>query len=171
MSPGVVLRARMIDDLVRPGRGIAEHRNGRVVQLLWRGIARYMLHNDKRFLFGCCSIPTLDPQVIYRIEDALWADDQIDAGLRLPALSRVSVPRPEMHPLVEAVASQPLPPLMVSYLRLGARVISAPAFDHDFGVSDFLVLLDLRAMNPKTLASFTKKSSWRDTGQVVAASA
>ena len=38
--------------------------------------------------------------------------------------------------------AQHLPPLLGAYLRLGARVAGEPAFDEQFGVSDFLVLLD-----------------------------
>lgn len=126
----------------------AEHRNGRVVQLLWRGIARYMAHNDKRFLFGCCSVPTLDAGVVYRLRDELEVAGQLDETIRLSALPHVHEERPDEGTQHDNLL---MPPLMVSYLRLGARVVSEPAFDHDFGVTDFLVLLDLRAMDKRAL--------------------
>jgi putative hemolysin len=37
-----------------------------------------------------------------------------------------------------------VPPLMRGYLRLGTQVCGEPAHDPDFGVADFLVLLDKR---------------------------
>jgi putative hemolysin len=37
-----------------------------------------------------------------------------------------------------------VPPLMRGYLRLGARVCGEPAHDPDFGVADFMALLDKR---------------------------
>jgi putative hemolysin len=37
-----------------------------------------------------------------------------------------------------------VPPLMRGYLRLGTNVCGEPAHDPDFGVADFMVLLDKR---------------------------
>ena len=39
------------------------HRNGRVLQLLWKGLARYIDWNGKWHLFGCCSLPSVDPDI------------------------------------------------------------------------------------------------------------
>lgn len=39
---------------------MAATRFGKVLRLLWRGLARYLQWNDKRFLFGCCSLPGTD---------------------------------------------------------------------------------------------------------------
>ncbi|MEM9865540.1 MAG: GNAT family N-acetyltransferase, partial [Myxococcota bacterium] len=51
----------------------ADHRSGRVIHLLWRGIARYLAWNQKRFLFGCASVPSTDPAVAFMLRDALRA--------------------------------------------------------------------------------------------------
>ena len=37
-----------------------EHRNSRVLFLLWKGLAMYSAFKRKRFFFGCCSLPTQD---------------------------------------------------------------------------------------------------------------
>jgi putative hemolysin len=42
-----------------------------------------------------------------------------------------------------------LPPLLRGYLRLGAWVCGAPAFDPDFDCADFPVLLGLDHMDPR----------------------
>src|SRR5688572_9026778 len=46
------------DAAVEAGRACVarEHRNGRVLNHLWRGIAAYLVHHRKRHLFGCCSL-------------------------------------------------------------------------------------------------------------------
>ena len=41
----------------------SEHRSGRVIHLLWKGIAGYLAHNGLRYLFGCCSVPATNPGV------------------------------------------------------------------------------------------------------------
>jgi putative hemolysin len=55
----------LLREAVEIGRACvhAEHRNGRVIHLLWRGLAAYLNWNGKRYLFGCCSLPMLDPGV------------------------------------------------------------------------------------------------------------
>ena len=45
---------------------------------------------------------------------------------------------------IEAPARVAIPPLMRGYLRLGTRVCGEPAHDPDFGVADFMILLDKR---------------------------
>jgi putative hemolysin len=42
-----------------------------------------------------------------------------------------------------------LPPLLRGYLRLGAWVCGPPAWDADFGVADFYVLLSMDRMDPR----------------------
>ena len=44
-----------------------------------------------------------------------------------------------------------VPPLMRGYLRLGARVCGEPAHDPDFGVADFMALLDKRQADTRYL--------------------
>ena len=42
----------------------------------------------------------------------------------------------------KALVSKHLPPLLIAYLRLGARIAGEPTIDEQFGVSDFLVFMD-----------------------------
>ena len=45
------------------GKGLCREgaRNGRVLNLLWRGLAQYLTHTAKRYLFGCCSLTSQEP--------------------------------------------------------------------------------------------------------------
>lgn len=135
-----------------------EHRNGRVIQLLWRGIARYLDWNDKRFVFGCCSIPTLDLAEIAGVTLKLAREGHMHT--RVSAQVRREL-RCEVHGDVSGVAMPALPPLFTSYLRLGAKVCSGPALDREFGVTDYLVVLDLRDIPPHVLASLSAPGLWR----------
>lgn len=132
------------------------HRNGRVIHLLWRGLARYLSWNDKRFLFGCCSVATLDPTIGERMYADLRRDGHLHPNIALEPLPALRVP-------AETVASEDAiarPPLFESYLALGAQVCSRPAIDRAFKVIDFLVLLDVEQMDPRVRHSFMNQTRW-----------
>ena len=50
--------------------------------------------------------------------------------------------------------SRRVPPLLKGYLRLGAWIGGAPAFDPDFNCADFFVLLSLDRIDPRYLRHF-----------------
>lgn len=144
----------VLRDTVEIGRACvhAEHRNGRVLHLLWRGLAAYLLWNSKRYLFGCCSVQSQDPA----LGIALWQQFKREGYLS----GRHSVaPQPGMGCAPASSASldigrNALPPLFQSYLDLGAEVCGPAALDADFGTIDFLVLLDLERLNARTRKMF-----------------
>ncbi|WP_411279356.1 GNAT family N-acetyltransferase [Gemmatimonas sp.] len=151
--PGLVLAGA-----VEIGRACVDpaHRSGRVLRMLWKGIARYLQWNDKRYLFGCCSLPGVASEPAVVAWKALHA--------RCAFHDRVLVrPRPaaraladdgRVRPLVDATAlTAALPPLFEGYLSLGAKVCGAPALDYAFGTTDFLVLLDVHDMDARSYAS------------------
>jgi putative hemolysin len=145
------LPGRILADAVEVGRACVApaHRSGRVIRLLWRGLARYLQHNGKGHLFGCCSIPGTDPDTAIAAWRAVHARGALHEGILVP-------PRAEAHALWDAGRTRPapepaagllpLPPLFESYLTLGARACGAPAVDREFGTTDFLVLLDIAQM-------------------------
>lgn len=148
----------VLSDAVEIGRASVapSHRNGRVLHLLWRGLARYLQWNSKRFLFGCCSVPGLDEPLAQNT----WASLHERRALHEHIHVR---PRPHTRALpddgrtVLPVVSDPsptLPPLFEAYLGLGARVCGAPAFDREFGTTDYLVLLDTEDLTPRAYKSF-----------------
>ena len=137
----------------------AAHRNGRVLQLLWRGIARYLDWNDKRYVFGCCSVPTLAASEVAGISLKLAREGHLHPRILSPV-------RPHMRGFVDddtvvVREAGALPPLFVSYLRLGAKVCGGPALDRDFCVTDYLVLLDLRDIQPRVLAGLAAPGHWK----------
>ena len=70
---------------------------------------------------------------------------------RYPSAYRVRPYRPAPFDDGPAPARAEVPPLMRGYLRLGARVCGEPAHDPDFGVADFMALLDKRQADTRYL--------------------
>jgi putative hemolysin len=141
-------------DGVEIGRACVDrtHRNGRVLRLLWRGLARYLQWNERRYLFGCCSIPSRDSRDATAVRALLCGAGAVDPTLSVAPLVETRC-RPDDRPIEEQPALR-VPPLMQGYLSLGARVISEPAFDAAFGSIDCLVLLDIEAMSPRTFRTW-----------------
>lgn len=153
----------ILSEGVEAGRACVhkDHRNGRVITLLWRGIGRYLSWNQKRYLFGCCSVPSLDEGEILRIRESLLERGRYHESIRLSAQ-----PSAALNAAVEASISAegeraaPIPSLFSSYLKLGAKVCSEPALDRAFKVSDFMILLELEAMDSRIRGSFTSEGKW-----------
>ncbi len=129
-----------------------QHRTRGVLQLLLRGIGAYLHQTQKRFLFGCGSIPLKDPGqmqlAIAQIEREGWIDSELAVR-----------PTPSYAPRFSESAtgaSPEIPALLYAYSSIGAQLASAPAFDPDFKTLDFFVLLDLERVEPRTYARYCK---------------
>jgi putative hemolysin len=151
------LPARVLAEAVEIGRACVHpaHRSGRVIQLLWRGLARYLQWNGKRYLFGCCSLPGVDTNVARHAWSTVHARDALHATLfvRPRPAARALPDDGRTVPRIEGDAGS-LPPLFESYLALGARVCGPPAVDRSFGTTDCLVLLDVHAMPAHAFCRF-----------------
>lgn len=122
----------------------ANHRSMRAIITLWQGIGAFLNFYGLCYMFGCCSLTTTDVDDGWRALKTLRAQNVLHDSIWLPAREANSCgdPSRENDPnLGEALA---LPKLFRTYLRLGAKVMSEPAIDHDFGTVDFLILLDAR---------------------------
>lgn len=125
-----------------------DHRNTRVLFLLWKGLADYIKETDKRFLFGCCSIFTTDCEVGTTAFEHLKKERFLHTELRV-------LPRDDKAcalttgPSESMVAAVELPSLFNMYLRIGAKVCGEPVVDHAFGTIDFFVIFDVQTLNDK----------------------
>ena len=118
-----------------------DYRGSAVLNLMWAGIARYIEEHDIRFVFGCGSIHTINPMIVSNVYAYLRAGYLADEGLRVTPRKPLPGFDPAA-PLERSTVLENIPPLMLAYMRLGARICGEPAFDAEFGVSDFLILLD-----------------------------
>lgn len=136
-----LLGKEVLQHSVELGRAciLSEYRHSRVLSLLWRGIAAYLLLNSKNFVFGCCSLSSQDPIEAYRLYYYLFRRGYVD-------INRSVLPRAAYY-LTDPGNSQGepagIPPLMQMYLRYGAKILSLPAIDRDFGTIDYFMFLDV----------------------------
>jgi putative hemolysin len=142
--------ASIIGGAVELGRACIrrDHRNRRVLYLLWKGLANYLVAHGKRYLFGCCSLTSQDPAEGVRALEFIRRNGYLHRTVRT-AVKPGFVPPP-----AEAGCADSLPPLFRTYLRHGALVCGGPAMDRQFGTIDFLVLLDIRDMDERSRKLF-----------------
>ncbi|GAA1768846.1 GNAT family N-acetyltransferase [Luedemannella helvata] len=149
------LLAPLRDAVVETGRSCVhpDHRSGAVINLMWTGIARYLHLMGKRWLTGCASVPVGDGGVAAR---AVWGmvRGKHLAPPRLRVTPHNPYPLEQDDPLPRAAALALTPALLRGYLRLGAWVCGPPAYDPDFAVADFFILLSLDRIDPRYLRHF-----------------
>lgn len=131
-----------------------DHRNGRVLYLLWRGIAEYIKIKSARYLFGCCSINSIDPRQGWIVMDFLKHNNHLSAEYGLSSHPDFDCPEAERDP--DAWREAQLPQLFRLYLSMGARVLSKPALDNKFKTIDYLVIVDVTKLDEQTRALFFK---------------
>lgn len=123
------------------------HRNGRVLFLLWKGIAEYVQLKTPRYLFGCCSLPSQNLHESWAVFNYLKRNGHLHPQHKILVEPKYRCPAPS---LTTEEAEVEIPKLFQLYLQIGAKVCSPPALDQDFGTIDFLILLDLKKLNPQT---------------------
>jgi len=136
--------APILEASVELGRAciLREHRQGSALFALWRGLAAYLSWSKKRYLFGCCSLTSQDPREGLSLARWLLREGHVDPRVRCEPLPALACPLDDGGPLPEVA----LPKLFGTYLRYGAKVVSGPALDREFGTIDFLVVLDARSL-------------------------
>ncbi len=120
-----------------------DHRSLITLRLLWFGIASFMKLHACDLLFGCCSIRSNDPDDGWRAMRTLRRLNYLHPELSLSAKPRYSCGAPTREADPALGDAPPLPTLFKAYVRQGARVISEPALDCEFGTVDFLVMTEL----------------------------
>lgn len=148
------LPSEVVDRSVEVGRACIarEHRNRQVLFLLWKGLARYMDHNRKRFLFGCCSLTSQDPAEGLAALAYLTARGHLHPSISVAP--RAGFECAGVVPDPTSVGDLDLPILFRTYLRYRALVCGPPAIDRDFKTIDFLILFDVDAMEPSSREMF-----------------
>lgn len=124
-----------------------DHRNGAVINLLWRGIAEYAARTGCTYVAGSPSIPLTDGGATAA---GLW--DEFSRR-RLATEFRVVPRTPWSADGIARPARLAVPPLVRAYLRAGGTVCGPPAHDTVLSSADFFMLLDMSAIPP----SYTRR--------------
>jgi putative hemolysin len=144
------LPADVLDAAMEVGRACVtrEHRSKYVLFLLWKGLAMYVAHNEVRYLFGCCSLTSQDASEGWAVMRFLERRDHIHPELHVSPVPRHSLEM--LEPSEDRIEGVALPILFKTYLRYGAKVCGEPAIDREFKTIDYLVVLDVDTLSPRT---------------------
>jgi putative hemolysin len=125
-----------------------DHRSTDVLNLLWRGLARYVLVHGGRYMMGCCSLNSQDAAQGHAVYASL-KNYMVPPDLQTTPTVRYAMPKARMEaPAVQA------PKLLRAYLAIGAKICGPPAIDREFRTIDFLTMLDLQTLHPRVAARF-----------------
>ncbi|BAL26037.1 GNAT family N-acetyltransferase [Azoarcus sp. KH32C] len=137
--------------LVEIGRSCIDpdYRSGAVIALLWSGLARYMQENGYDYLIGCASVSMADgghqaASLYNRLKETHSAPPEYHVFARCPL---------PLDRLRTDVAGS-TPPLIKGYLRAGAWICGAPAWDPDFNTADLPIMLPMRQVEGRYAKHF-----------------
>jgi putative hemolysin len=132
------LRERMVElgrSCVHP-----DHRQGGVILALWGALAGFMHRNKLDTMIGCASIPMSHNGVTNGDAAAsIWR--QLSASHMAPIQYQVQPRLPLPIERLDGALDVEPPALIKGYLRLGAKVLGAPAWDPDFNTADLPMLM------------------------------
>ena len=118
----------------------ADYRQGGVILALWSALAEFMTRNRLDTMIGCASIPMLHNGVVTGDAAAsIWR--QLSESHLAPPGLRVTPRLPLPVERLNASLRVEPPALIKGYLRLGAKVLGAPAWDPDFNSADLPMLM------------------------------
>lgn len=129
----------------------AEYRSGRVINLLWRGIAAYLGECGAELLFGCGSLPGADPDALRLPLAYMHHYHLAPRHIRPRALPDrfVAMDGLPKHAVDPAPALAAIPPLIKGYLRLGGFVGDGAVVDRDFNCTDVCVVVQASLITAK----------------------
>ena len=128
------LRAKMVElgrSCVHP-----DWRSGGAILALWGALAEFMHRNGLDTMIGCASVSMRDGG---HFAASLWEQLRQThlAPIGWQVSPRLALPVDELRHDLQVEA----PPLIRGYLRCGAKVLGAPAWDPDFNTADLPLLL------------------------------
>lgn len=148
---------------------LEKYRTRPVLQLLWQGIADYVMSHDVEILFGCASLHSTNVDALkntlsylhhYHLSPENLCPKAIDS--RYVEMNRV--PIDEVSP---RRSFNDLPPLIKGYIRVGATIGHGAVVDEEFNTTDVLIVMQTHLLSDrykkhferKTDKSFSKKHS------------
>ncbi len=119
-------------------------RAGGVILALWGALAELMARNGMETMIGCASVSMSDgghcaSSLYRRLRETHLADAQWRVRPRLP------LPVDELRSDLEPET----PPLIKGYLRCGAQLLGAPAWDPDFNTADLPLMMQAAQLPPR----------------------
>ncbi|MGZ9096942.1 MAG: GNAT family N-acetyltransferase [Micavibrio sp.] len=140
---------------------LPEFRTRPVLQMLWQGIADYVLEHDIEMLFGCASFPGTDVKALARPLSYLY-----HYHLAPPELCPVALPgrylpmnviaKEDLNP--KEILGE-LPPLIKGYLRIGSLIGDGAVIDEQFNTTDVCIMLHTRLVTNHYKKHYERKGN------------
>jgi putative hemolysin len=126
----------------------ASHRSFATLNLLWTAITKYAVERNLSHLFGCASLHISETSEVQPVYSYLRANHFAPEKYRVyPVEScRMAVSEDVEERVSSRSARSKLSPILKGYLRAGAMIGGAPAYDAEFGTADVLVILEIEKM-------------------------
>jgi putative hemolysin len=134
-----------------------EHRNGSVIDLLWKGIALYAKLTEARYLFGCSSVYTVRPQMALNVVNYLKDKEKHSTEWDIKPTSKYDMNYDNCTEEAVFDVKGMIPSLLMSYMTAGAKVHGMPALDKDFECCDYMTILDLENISRLFQKRYFKK--------------
>jgi putative hemolysin len=148
-------------DMVELGRSCVhpEHRHGGVIMALWGALFEFMRRNQLHTMIGCASIPMQveGPHGLLgggHAAASIWRQVREKHLASIAFHVRPRLPLP-VESLDDTLPVEP-PALIKGYLRLGAKVLGAPAWDPDFNAADLPMMMRLADMPTRYRSHFMR---------------
>jgi putative hemolysin len=146
------LRSKMVElgrSCVHP-----EWRQGGVILALWGALTEFMQRNRLESMVGCASVSMRDGG---HLAASLWKKLSAShlAPIELQVRPRLALPVNELDSDLDVEA----PALIKGYLRCGAKLLGAPAWDPDFNTADLPLLMRMSDLPPRYRQHFLKSAS------------
>lgn len=150
-------------EILELGRSCVDiaHRNRPTMNLLWRGIALYVVQYDIRIMFGCASLPGTDPSALALPLSYLYYHHLAPPALRPTALPHryVDMRMVDEQLIDPRTAIHEVPPLIKGYLRIGGFVGDGAVVDHQFNTTDVSIVVKTELITDKYLRHYERRGA------------
>jgi L-ornithine Nalpha-acyltransferase len=141
---------RLGGEMLELGRSCiaATHRSFGTLNLLWSAIAKYAVEHNLSHLFGCASLHISEAGEVQPVYSYLRANHFAPEKYRVyPVEScRMTISDEVCEKVDSRTVLRKLSPILKGYLRAGAMICGAPAYDAEFGTADVLGILEMEKM-------------------------
>jgi len=138
------------------------YRSRATMQLLWRGLAAYVVNYDVKVMFGSVSLEGVNPEEWKLALSYLYHFHLAPPALRAKALdfpaghnfARTPMNLMPLEEISERRAISMMPPLMKGYLRVGNVVADGAVIDHQWNSVDVLMVVKTENVTDRYLNKY-----------------